>query len=206
MKKLATASLAILATAFIASSAHAEKRWPNWYLGLNAGMNFNPDNDIFTAGGSADIDTDAGYIVGATLGYVPPTEVPFFDMTRWEVEYNYRANDISSVGGVAFDGDFVSHTAMANMLIDFNNSTRWTPWIGGGLGFSEVDFNGDDETSFAWQLKAGLEYAPASMPMTAWGIQYRYLETADSQVSINGVPAEVDYDNHSVEATARFRF
>lgn len=202
VKKLATASLALLATAFVASSAHAEKRWPNWYVGLHGGWAMDDSYDATTAGTTTSVDTDGGYILGASLGYVPPTEVPFFDMTRYELEYSFRRNDVEAPGS----GEFDSHTAMLNMLVDFENQTAWTPYVGGGVGLTQLDVDGEDDSTFGWQLMAGLDYSPKTMPMTVWGVRYRYLGASDADITTGGVNTEYEYDSHSVEASARFRF
>jgi opacity protein-like surface antigen len=202
VKKLATASLALFATAFLSTTAHAEKRWPNWYVGLHGGWAMDDEYDATTAGVSTDVDTDGGFIAGASLGYVPPTEVPFFNMTRYELEYSYRENSLES----PLSDEFQSHTLMANMLVDFENKTRWTPYVGGGLGITNIDVGGNDDSDFAWQLMAGLDYAPASMPMTVWGVRYRYLGESDANIETAGVNTQYEYDSHSLEATARFRF
>lgn len=199
MKATSTISLAILAATMFAGSANAEPRWPNWYVGLHGGWSMD---DSYDTNAGADVETDGGYIVGASLGYVPPTELPFFNMTRYELEYSFRSNDVESPG----TGEVEAHTAMLNMLVDFNTETNWTPYVGGGLGMARIDVDGDDDSVFAWQLMAGLDYEPESIPMTVWGVRYRYLGAQDADINSGGTPVEVEYDNHSIEATARFRF
>lgn len=201
MNKFATASLAALATTLIATAAHAEKRWPNWYVGLNAGWSMDDDYDATTAGVGTSVGTDGGYLLGASLGYVPSTEVPFFNMTRYEIEYTYRDND-AEFGNT----DFQAHNLMGNLIVDFVNDTRWTPYVGGGLGVARVDVGGGDDTSFAWQLMAGLDYAPESLPMTVWGLRYRYMDADEVDINNGLTTTTYEYDAHSIEATARFRF
>lgn len=199
MKVTSTVSLAILAAAMFAAPANAEPRWPNWYVGLHGGWSMDDEYDA--TGG--DVETDGGYILGASLGYVPPTELPFFNMTRYELEYTFRSNDVEAPG----TGEVEAHTAMLNMLVDFDNQTNWTPYVGGGLGMASIELDGEDDSVFAWQLMAGLDYEPDAMPMTVWGIRYRYLGAQDADITTaGGATTEFEYDNHSVEATARFRF
>lgn len=198
MKIKSTISLAILAATMFAGSANAEPRWPNWYVGLHGGWSMDDEYDA--TGG--DVETDGGYILGASLGYVPPTELPFFNMTRYELEYSFRSNDVEAPGS----GEVEAQTAMANMLVDFDNTTNWTPYVGGGLGMANIELDGDDDSVFAWQLMAGLDYEPESLPMTVWGLRYRYLGAQDADIATAGTTTELEYDNHSVEATARFRF
>lgn len=212
MNKKVTASLAILAATLFAAHANAaaESRWPNWYVGLHGGMNFYPEADLNVGGTNSSLDTKNGYIVGASLGYVPPTKIPVLSMTRWELEYSFRSNDQDSIDGVVVNDQVESHSVMANLYLDFANSTRWTPYIGGGAGFTDVEFDspdGDsDDSVFAWQAMGGIEYAPASMPMTAWGLRYKYFNAENVDFDNAGTDAQLEYEAHNVEATARFRF
>lgn len=203
MNAKSTISLAVLAATMFAGTANAEPRWPNWYIGLHGGWSMDDSYDSTTAGTTTEVDTDGGYLLGASLGYVPPTELPFFNQTRYELEYSYRTNDIEAGG----TGEVEANSLMGNMLLDFTNTTKWTPYAGFGVGMANVDVDGDDDSVFAWQLLAGLDYEPESLPMTVWGIRYRYFNAQDADLDVAGTPVEFEYDdNHSIEATARFRF
>lgn len=203
MKTKSTISLAVLAATMFASAANAETRWPNWYVGLHGGWSANNSHDVSAGGGTASVGTDDGYLIGASLGYVPPTNVPFFDQTRFELEYSYRTNDLDAPANDEVD----VHTLMLNMLLDIDTGTNWTPYFGGGLGAARIGVNNDHDSVFAWQLITGLDYAPTSIPMTVWGVRYRYQHAQDADINIGGgVVSEFEFDGHSIEATARFRF
>src|SRR5690606_12244614 len=128
-------------------------------VGLNAGWVKGDSYDV-SGVATGELKTDDGYLLGGSLGYVPPTEIPFLNMTRYELEYTYRDNDGKSA---ALDS-ISSSTAMFNMLVDFHNKTNWTPYVGAGLGYTWAKFEttlGDaSDSAFAWQLLAGLEYEP----------------------------------------------
>lgn len=209
MKKKLAFGLAVLATSFIATAAQAAEqvRWPNWYVGLHAGLNYRTDGDLtLTPGGATEISSDVGFGGGISLGYVPPTTVPFFNNSRWELEFAYRANDNDNV-----DGDISSLNYYANVYYDFNNDTAWTPYVGAGLGLTQVDYdtqtvNGDD-TQLGWQLLAGISYESQSLPNTFWSLGYRYQTTFDDFAFTSGVTnAELETENHGVELGARFAF
>lgn len=209
MNKKLTFGLAILATSMIASAAQSAEqvRWPNWYVGLHAGLNFRSDGDLtLTPGATTEIGSDTGLAGGISLGYVPPTTMAFFNNTRWELEFAYRANDNDNV-----DGDISSLNYYANLYYDFNNDSPWTPYVGAGIGLTNVDYdtlavNGDD-TVLGWQLLAGLSYAPTTLPNTFWSLGYRYQTTFDDPSFTSGASqGEVEVENHGVELGARFAF
>lgn len=198
----------VSASLFAAGAAFAEEpRWPNWYVGLHAGMNaYDEDNTLTTAGSAFGVEADEGYILGVSVGYKPDTDVLLLDAMRIEAEYSFRGNGLGNVGAAPQSGDLLSHTLMANVLMDFENPTIFTPYIGAGLGISEFDFNGDDETADAWQMLAGVDYTPADdLPMT-WGVRYRYLDGGDGGIQYNKIPSTLTYENHSFEMTSQLRF
>ena len=193
-------------TALVATGANAAENWPNWYVGLHGGVNFHPDSDVTIGGTTSELETDAGYLLGASLGYQLAT-VPM----RFELEYTFRRNVADTLGGLPQDGDLDSHSTMVNSYYDFQTETAWSPYVGAGIGASNVEFNDPtaplDDTVFAWQLMVGLSYEPQTvMPNTVWSVGYRYFATDDAEFSFAGVPGEVEYSSHGVEAGARFRF
>lgn len=210
-KKLSL-TLVVLATSAIASAAQAAEqvRWPNWYVGVHGGMNHRADGDLrTTALGTSEVSSDTGYIVGASIGYLPPTTIPFFNNSRWELEFSYRANDNEGAAG----GDITTLNYYGNLFYDFNNDSPWTPYLGAGLGYTNVDFDsaliGGDDTVLGWQLMAGLAYVPTSLPNTAWSLGYRYQTTFDDARFTDSVAAsagKIEIENHSVELGARFMF
>lgn len=200
-----------LASTMLTSAAHADnKNWPNWYIALGTGANFTTDGDVSVGAASSEVEHDTGYLFSAALGYAPATDMTFIQNTRWEVEYLYRSTDLNSIGGTSVTGTVDSNSLFANLYYDFNNSSRWTPYVGAGFGITNVEAdlgNGLDDNSAAWQLLAGLTYAPASMPQTAWSLGYRFHDLVDdAKFTTFGVPSEYEYSNHSVEVNGRFRF
>ncbi|MBN8531839.1 MAG: porin family protein [Alphaproteobacteria bacterium] len=196
-----------LAIATLAHSAQAEERWPRWYLGLSGSGQFNSDGDISGPGISTNAEYDTGYGFTAALGYQPSFGNQFFDNTRYELEFGYRSSDIDTVGGATANGDVTSLSYMVNAYYDFRNSSRFTPYLGLGLGMANVDFDpgigANDENVFAYQFMLGLTYAPETLPMTEWGVGYRYFATDDVEVAPS---TELEYSTHSVEANVKLRF
>lgn len=212
-------SLALLSAGTSLGDANAQERFPKWYVGLQGSVNFVDDSDLDGNGflGSSPIDYDTGFGGGAALGYMPAGTQTFLDMMRFDLEYYYRKSDVDTLAGGPNTGDISSNSLMLNAYYDFATGTGWVPYVGAGLGFSEVELetaNGqidDNDNVFAWNLMAGVGYAPTSMPNTVWSIGYRYFATQDPEFGVNspvgtGTRAETEYDVHNVEAGVRLMF
>ncbi len=114
---------------------------------------------------AVDFDGGQGILLGTAIGYSIGDNNPqhIFSGLRMEVEYFYRQsrhNQSSQVRGLSgatqqkidrgefADGPYetlgsvVSHNLFANMYYDFDNDTRFTPYlgVGGGLGITTADW------------------------------------------------------------------
>ena len=79
----------------------------------------------------------------------------------------------------------------------------FTPYLGGGLGWANVEFDDgakDDDNVFAYQVGGGL--ALEMMPLVTFDLGYRYFGTADPNI----FGADVDYDSHNIMAGVRIGF
>jgi OOP family OmpA-OmpF porin len=109
---------------------------------------------------------------------------------------------------------------MANVWYDINIGTKWMPYIGGGAGWARTHVDGVfvvttsdggehgsrhrpfdfDQSGFAWQLGAGLNY-PIQDGVNL-GIGYRFFRGPSIRNDIflgkNHLPVNLDNDNHSV--------
>lgn len=202
MKKLILASAAIMA---ISSTANAVERFPNWYLGLSGGLTHQEDSD-FDNGGSGKFDYDSGYVISGQLGYQPPS----FGGFRVEAEIGGRKQDLSGTGN---SGEVKATTYAANAFYDFYNDSTLTPYLGAGLGVGKFEISGANsagangsDTVGIYQLMAGVGYETKALPNVQWTAGYRYLAPFSDPSVEGGVPTEFEYDNHSLELGAKFRF
>jgi opacity protein-like surface antigen len=181
---------------------------PAWYIALHGGYNaYDDGNEMATPAGNASVETDSGYILGAAIGVRPVTdENNWLSGFRTELEYSFRNNPLSAVGTQTQSGDLQSHTAMGNVIYDFANPTIFTPYVGAGYGFSEFDFNGDDETVDAWQMLIGIDYASTPASKVHWGVRYRYLDTSSGPIMYNNTLSHLTNENHSFEIMSRLHF
>ena len=118
------------------------------YVGLEGGMAWTANLTYTTGYGGCyppyycsypsyynAVTYDLGYSAGAMAGYS-------FGGPRVEFEYNYRnngANTIATQGGTqAANGDLTANSYMVNVLYDFDTGSKWTPYIGLGLGMAAI--------------------------------------------------------------------
>jgi len=183
------------------------------FIGIMGGVNFSDDQDIsgVGAGINRNVDTDTGWAALPSIGY------RYGNGVRTEFELGYRKNDIDSVSGAANgSGDISAKSAMLNLLYDVDTGSRVMPYIGGGIGYAQVDYdvrpvgvgvNGvnDDDNVFAYQGIAGLSYWVNEAVEVA--AEYRYFATQDPDFRTSaGVPVEGEYDSHAALIGLRWNF
>ncbi len=207
------------ASAQYKDGSYDNNRWPHWYIGVQGSIPFLEETDVTANNASlGDLDFDSGYGIGASLGYKPRTGNAIVDQMRFEGEYYFRSNDFdelnSQTGASAqLPGDINSQSFMVNTYYDFATGTTISPYIGGGLGVTEIEIDAptlaleDEDTVFAYQLMAGISWAPKSLLNTELNLGYRYLDASDPSFTTDaGATVDHQYEHHSIEAGARFRF
>ncbi len=229
--KLKTVLFAAAATVATAPAAYA---YEGLYGAIGAGLSYvGPDRDLESEFNSllrfdSEADYDNGIGVYTALGYA------FDNNVRGELEFSYRDNDIRHWAGdglgfsgfpTQLDGGVRSQSFLANVLYDFNNTSRVTPYVGVGVGGSRMrfEFNGlnggavggplsvaVDDTSYklAYQGIAGLAFELAEN--LSLDLSYRYFSVLNPEFDglLNGVPTnfETDYNSHSAFAGLRWNF
>ncbi|MCP4269350.1 MAG: porin family protein [Candidatus Brocadiaceae bacterium] len=204
--------LSCLFLVLLSTSVLADPQGKGFYLSGTAGAVWLSDADYEEAGDSSEVEYDPGFLLGAAAGYD-------FGMLRTEAEFAYRQNSFDkwkdiTVGGVNYgdfsaSGDVTTLSYLLNGYIDFENKSSITPYIGGGLGFANVDaddltiagvkLSDEDDTVFAYQAAAGIGY-DINKKLTM-DIGYRYFATSDPD--FDGTDAE--YDSHNVSFTVRYK-
>lgn len=122
-----------------------------------------------------------------------------------------------SVGDLVRDGrgDFESDYLFLNAYYDFDLGTQWSPYVGAGIGNAWVDVSyrpsrvriiDDDDSVFAWQVMAGLNYLCSEQLTFFGGLRWR--ETDDIGVRSSLIPANfsLEVENFIVEGGMRWSF
>ena len=159
---VAAAVLAVFLLPMLTPDARASE--PRWYVGLSVPVMFLDDSESVTSGtnlgsrysASATNAYEAGFKVSGLLGR------EFGNGFRLQVEGFFARAEISNVtytgvttetpvGPLSLPGTVIDASgpadqlgAMVNVWYDFNEGSRWRPFIGGGLGFVQVDWGGVD--------------------------------------------------------------
>ena len=100
---------------------------------------------------------------------------------------------------------------MANAYYDFKNESRYTPFVGGGLGVANVEYDidkidgdkineKDDDNVMAYQIILGGSFAATERLNI--DLQYRYFATKDPDL----FGADLEYQSHNVMLGLRYNF
>lgn len=179
--------LCVLATPALAQDGH-------WYMGLKGGVDAGPDADVTGLNVPISISTETGAAVLWTVGRD-------FGGLRVESELSWRRNDLDQVtgpgGSVSAGGSLRNFAWMVNGIYEVPMTNLFTPFLLGGIGLARIEGEvtsiagydvavDDDETSFAYQVGAGVEYLLSKD--FAFEVSYRFFGTPTvtfSDVDVN---------------------
>lgn len=158
MKKLLMTASAIAVVAAFAMPAHAE--CDGWYAALRGGMaTHDVDGDASDPnfGSAIKLDDDLLMISGA-LGY---------RYQHWRGEFEYVWRDYVEGSDDFYTEKFKTYSYMLNAYYDFLPYNWWTPYVGAGIGLTQLKYSAFDSASgqgstkydpmnFTWSVGAGL--------------------------------------------------
>lgn len=176
---VATVALAVFLLPVFTPDARASE--PRWYVGLSVPVMFLDNSDSVTSGTSlgapysadATNEFSAGFKVSGMLGR------EFGNGFRLQVEGFFARAEVNKLsytgvttetpqGPLSLQGTEIPVSgpadqmgAMVNVWYDFNEGSRWRPFIGGGLGFVVVNWGGVEyeqgalEQDIAYQVAEG---------------------------------------------------
>jgi outer membrane protein OmpA-like peptidoglycan-associated protein len=192
----------------IAGTASAEQPGP--YVSLGVGANWLQDADVTGTGINDKAKFDDGWAALGAVGYA-------FDKNwRTELELGYRRNGIDSIsGGGASNGNVNAFSFMVNALYDIDTGTKWTPYLGVGIGMVRYKAAGvntsnttninDSDNVLAGQGILGIAYDVS--PNAQLFLDYHYLQADDPSVTNSaGVGIDTEYKSHTVMVGLRYSF
>jgi len=186
----------ILGAALLGSTppiAHAADNASGSYLTVNGGSSIVPDVTGTASGVTATVNFSSGYTVGLTAGY-PLYATDAYSLSgggNWalnaelETAYIYNTFDSVSVLGVSFasGGHLRQIPVLANLVMTYNITDKWSAYcgLGGGISFIDLHVNSigpipvgfsNSETDGVIQAKIGLRYSLSDHSEV--GIGYKY--------------------------------
>ena len=180
----------------------------SFYIKGNVGLGMAMDTDIDNmpnAAGTAKVTYDTGIVASLAAGY------DFANPMRMEVEFMRQKNDLDrlsydNVYGNFDEGDLTTKSFMLNGFYDIDTGSPWTPFLGGGIGWSKLDLNtpaldmSDNDNVFTYQFIGGVAYAFNEQ----WSVdaQYRFIGTSDA--TIDG--ADFDFNSNNLMLGLRYSF
>ncbi len=217
MKKALAICLSILFVCCFALSANAAEKDQGLYFSIGAGYSLpGTQNDQY--GGSWDFTN--GPVAKGALGYSFEASPDINLRTEFELSYRKYAGDShKSVNGTVKDlsGNISYLSGMVNGLCDFKTGTGFTPYIGVGLGMSQVTWSDvkiagysygldDSDNVFAYQAMGGVGYALTDS--VTLDLEYRYFHAQDVSVKDrDGTIGTLDNNtNHSFLIGLRYLF
>jgi opacity protein-like surface antigen len=217
LASVAAACIALGPSVVKADDAAAETSAVKPYISLFAGGASLNDitNQYFSSSGSSGIYSKVpfqrGYLIGGAVG------LQFNDMVRIEAEVSRARWQAKGVDYLSTNGGVPASTAnvagavsatylMANAWLDFKNDSKFTPYVGGGVGAgwssAHVDAGGYGagdgiKPGLAFQLGAGLKMAISEQVSLDLGYRYKSLHNIDFE---NFGTAGGSYDGNNLNS------
>jgi opacity protein-like surface antigen len=195
----------------LSGTAAAEAGDAGFYLGASGALT-GARTDFSHAGGTDEAEYDLGYGLSGFAGYA------FGQGLRAELELGIRQNDISNIDTSITDadgGETRADTAFVNIIYDIDIQSRFTPYLGAGIGVAHVshglvqrvagDTVHDDYTTIAGQAIAGVSLKIDDK----WDAfaDYRHVWTGEhATVNSAGVAVDSSYRAQSINLGLKRRF
>ena len=146
-------ALTAIGAAAIGSPALADEKDKGFYATGSVGYSQIQDIEVDTGidNFSPDLEFDAGVGFDLGLGYD-------FGNIRLEATWDRITSGGAEVVGIDIDQDTTVDGYLASIYYDFENSSKWTPFIGGSLGAVNADVDGEDASSFYYGIQGGVSY------------------------------------------------
>ncbi|MEO1243336.1 MAG: OmpW family outer membrane protein [Pseudomonadota bacterium] len=209
---------AVIAAAVLSTGATASAKDGDWYASGQFGVRAVEREEATAPGVDIDVELSNGLYLSGAVGRAFGTKGP---QLRLEGEVAWRGGklnnfDINNVPVAVTGNGFSALSFMTNGYADFNNRSRFTPYIGAGVGVAQIkgDINAganlldDTATAFAIQGIGGVDIEVTEN--ASLFADLRYFRAIGTTMTLTGSAGsgdvDVEYDAYTVGAGIRIRF
>ncbi len=216
-RRLGIAGLAVVALTALAPDPAAAQSASGPYVALGGGYDKMPDIDLVITGFKVSSQWKRGWGGVAAVGYKWPSGL------RAEAELSGRVGKVTTFNKTSpWVGTQWDTSAMINLLYDFDTGTPITPFVGAGLGPTQVQWGDNfriptqavptvydsESIRLGWQGIAGVSYAVT--PKLSLALDAR-IKGAAGDFSFPGSVAgreisQFNYKTRSVFVSLRYAF
>ncbi len=192
MKK--TLVLTMLSCLLASGSAFAAEPTNGVYIAPKLMLNFsNTDASISANGQSSSGDSFSDTTMGGALAVGYDFDVKYNVPVRTELEFAMgdSVKNTDNSAGIPISGEIGINSLMLNVYYDFENTSKFTPYVGLGAGIAWVSMEGDiagvadfsskTQSNFAWNVGLGVAYDVAENFSVDLG--YRYAQFGDAKTA-----------------------
>jgi len=181
----------------------------DYYLGVFAGGTSLVTANARDSFGRFNLEANEGSLIAVSIGYEPPPR-RHESNGRVEIEYSQRSSNFNQAeftnGTVSASGSLDVQSLMFNSFVVFPTKTRFSPYIGLGIGGAIINVDNlvvagfpmvnDDNFSFAWQVGGGMEISLTKSLRMDLG--YRFFSADDTDfVQVDGSKIEIECYSHN---------
>ncbi len=182
--KATRGALALSSVGLIASAVtlHAGDNISGFYVGADAGINFESDLTYTGSGIPYQLSVQTGVRADATVGYaIKLTDhLTIGPEVEGGVIYNTINQLSSGIGNFSGTGSITQIPVMGNAVLKWHFCRHWIAYGGAGAGYdyNTLEFNSapyfnekNNESDFAWQVMGGVKY---KLGRNELGVGYTY--------------------------------
>ena len=142
-------ALATIGAAAIGSHAFAGEKDKGFYATSSVGYSKIEEFPNFF-NQSVNFDEGVGFDIG--LGY------DFGNNWRLEATWDRVVSPGTTTAGRTGNVDTIFDGFLASAYYDFDNDSKWTPYLGGSVGTVDIEIDGGNADSFYYGIQAGVSY------------------------------------------------
>lgn len=208
----------LIVSTVIFTGTHAYADDANWYASGQIGLRAIEQQTAMAAGTNIEVELDNAVFLSGAIGRSFRSD----DLSvRLESEISWRSGglnrlDVNGIANAAVGDGFSALSFMANGYLDFENDSRFTPYVGAGAGVVSIKGDiqaganvlDDSVTAFAFQGIAGIDISISES--VSLFTDFRYFDASGTTMTLTGSAGsgdlDTDYNAFTIGAGLRLKF